>query len=776
VLTLITPTRDRPEAFALLERWIAAQTYSEPFHWIVVNDSPDGDEQYRYTRNQRVIVRKPVPRERHSLCENLKTALENLPESTTEIAIVEDDDFYMPRYLDTVVGLLVRHELAGIAPAAYYNVRSRRYRTHRNHSHASLAQTAFRPSVVPELIDICRQGNPFIDLRIWRQTTKSKYLLTQAGLHVGIKGMPGARGIGSGHVLDMGTADRHLAIFRSWQIPDDYLQYHMPENSPSSESVLTEIDAPLSPYIQRPDLSIGMVVLDQPSCTKEAIRSLFNTTAHLRREILIWDNGSAAPARELLRAFATEYPDVMRVFRSEHNVGYLKPMNALAKQSSGAYFAAANNDIIVKPGWFEALRRPFGDDPLIAQVGPNMGACRLTAHMSGITVPDLMKPDYINGHLFLVPRWVIERFGLYDGENLDFAYCEDADLSLRLQEAGYKITIAPDADVEHARSKTRTSSWALMERCWRAETRNQSYMRTRWSSFLSSHHRDRHRVLITRMGQNGDLLAMESAIRGLRNRFPESEITLETECGAVMEGCPYLDHVVRRRHNCIYHEHFDYSYAFENDLEKLRPQRMCEIAGVPYTRPRYWLLGHAVEATEKYAGCGEIAVLQWQSGWESRRWDQDKWRELARRLAARFHVVEFGGAGEPLDLGDPVWDRPWSEAAAIISRAKVFVGSDSVGMHLALGLDVPAVVLFGPTTGPLISDSPFLVPVTAPNVPCLGCHHAGPYPKYGTVCPKPQLLCQIGITVDAVHAAVVAAADNPLLQGPERRPCQIVSC
>ena len=38
MIQLLTPTGMRPEAFALCERWMAAQTYDGPCTWFVVDD------------------------------------------------------------------------------------------------------------------------------------------------------------------------------------------------------------------------------------------------------------------------------------------------------------------------------------------------------------------------------------------------------------------------------------------------------------------------------------------------------------------------------------------------------------------------------------------------------------------------------------------------------------------------------------------------------------------------------------------------------------------
>ena len=66
VITLITPTGDRHEAFALCEKWIGRQSYIGQIQWVVVDD---GHEPTETTLGQEVL--RPEPVEGYSLCRNL---------------------------------------------------------------------------------------------------------------------------------------------------------------------------------------------------------------------------------------------------------------------------------------------------------------------------------------------------------------------------------------------------------------------------------------------------------------------------------------------------------------------------------------------------------------------------------------------------------------------------------------------------------------------------------------------------------------------------------
>src|SRR5437660_723183 len=99
-VTLLTCTRNRSLCFSLLEKWIGAQTL-KPDRWLVINDSPGGMRDYKYTLGQEVHYRRVKKGEGPSICENLKAALAKVQEG--QVVIAEDDDWYHPEYIQTVV-------------------------------------------------------------------------------------------------------------------------------------------------------------------------------------------------------------------------------------------------------------------------------------------------------------------------------------------------------------------------------------------------------------------------------------------------------------------------------------------------------------------------------------------------------------------------------------------------------------------------------------------------------------------------------------------------
>lgn len=217
MITLITPTGGRPEAFALCEKYMARQSVKFD-QWLVIDDYPVPTE---CTMGQEVIRPEPLWKDGGmTLPRNLLAGLQAA--EGEYILIIEDDDWYSPEYIKTLVEKLQTYDLAGEGKARYYNIQNYRHMTHTNMKHASLCQTGFRRSILQKVMH-CVEGNTgrgFIDLFIW-ELEVNKMVFAGSQTCLGIKGMPGRSGIGYGHTDRMGAPDRRpLHTLKKWIGPE----------------------------------------------------------------------------------------------------------------------------------------------------------------------------------------------------------------------------------------------------------------------------------------------------------------------------------------------------------------------------------------------------------------------------------------------------------------------------------------------------------------------------------------------------------------------------
>jgi len=221
-LSLVTPTSDRPEAFHLCERWMkrAMEGYRGAVQWIVADD---GVQPVRCTLGQVHVRRDRSGKRRQSFLGNLRTALTKA--RYDKILFIEDDDWYGSGYLSQMARWLDDAVIVGESQARYYHLPGRRYRICGNRDHASLCQTGIRSELIDWTIQhIDKHKSTFIDIHLWKTgaARKQQFLKPASELSVGIKGLPGTKGIGIGHRMGKGgILDDDGVVLRNWTSQSD---------------------------------------------------------------------------------------------------------------------------------------------------------------------------------------------------------------------------------------------------------------------------------------------------------------------------------------------------------------------------------------------------------------------------------------------------------------------------------------------------------------------------------------------------------------------------
>ncbi len=242
-VTVITCTGDRPEAFALCRKWIEHQTV-QSFQWIVVDDGKT--KMKGIPDNCDYVRRAPKKNDpKHTLLLNLKEGLKRV--KGDRVLFFEDDEYYAPGYIEAMCNRLWDYEVVGIGRSKYYHLRGGWSIDH-NLNHASLAETGFRASFIDKVLSLCDGRDMFLDIRLWKilngdiapkcdahdMTERERVTRDRRGmifddyekcLYVGIKGMPGRPGIGTGgHKFGGYTVDADFSTLKKW-IGED-VQYY----------------------------------------------------------------------------------------------------------------------------------------------------------------------------------------------------------------------------------------------------------------------------------------------------------------------------------------------------------------------------------------------------------------------------------------------------------------------------------------------------------------------------------------------------------------------
>jgi len=225
---------------------------------------------------------------------------------------------------------------------------------------------------------------------------------------------------------------------------------------------------------------IFVVVHDGYEYVHNCIDSVFSNTKNFN--LYVWDNGSVGRTAEYLKGLASRRN--VKLFRNETNEGFIVPNNRMVQESSSEWIILLNSDTEVLPRWDEVMIGTLKNNPEIKQVGFGGGMlsenCEFAGRANGEAV------DYICGYCFCMNRQTVEQIGLFDEENIRFAYCEDSDLSLRIREKGWRIYAChSDALVRHYGSKTSKQVIDKDERLNLCARNNLEYLKKRWRHFLS---------------------------------------------------------------------------------------------------------------------------------------------------------------------------------------------------------------------------------------------------------------------------------------------------
>ena len=251
-----------------------------------------------------------------------------------------------------------------------------------------------------------------------------------------------------------------------------------------------------------PEISILIPVHEQPRVTAECLLSIAAAPPGVPYEVVLADDASADPRI----AGMGRAPGVVWV-RQEANAGFLRNCNAAFARCRGRFVLLLNNDAQLLPGALTALHRALLADPQAAAAGPKLiypdgrlqeAGCALGADGEATMVglfedparPAFSHPRriaYASGAALLVRRDAVEG-PLFD-EAYAPAYCEDADLCLRLWAAGRHVLYVPEAVVVHHLSAS--SGKEGEARKLRMVRRNQQRLMERWQDRLAAMNRVR---------------------------------------------------------------------------------------------------------------------------------------------------------------------------------------------------------------------------------------------------------------------------------------------
>ncbi len=157
-------------------------------------------------------------------------------------------------------------------------------------------------------------------------------------------------------------------------------------------------------------------------------------------------------------------------------------------------------------------------------------------------------------------------------------------------------------------------------------------------------------------------------------------------------------------------QHFvdDHHVLLESWAKKVAPREFYRPVLEVSENERQWL---ETWFRDKNKNAWPYVVFHPVTGDALKNWPLSHWRKLAQMLSSERPDIRFvwvGGPSEEKQIQEILTPelekksilllgRPLPEVKAVLSRAGLFVGGDSGPSHMAAALNIPALVLFGPT-------------------------------------------------------------------------------
>lgn len=197
-------------------------------------------------------------------------------------------------------------------------------------------------------------------------------------------------------------------------------------------------------------VSIIVPVRFRADLTRVCIDSIFKYTEGI--ELILVQEGEDEEIKQLANEFSRRLSDISGIFKYVQNKvpeGYSGALNAGLAVATGDYYCFMNNDTVVTPGWMEAMLKAF-EDKEVGLVTPTFwgtGDRQSVDWNNGDEFDTVVDPFSIIGVCYLISKEVMDKIGVWD-ESFGHGG-EDFDITIRVQNAGYKLIVARKAFIYH---------------------------------------------------------------------------------------------------------------------------------------------------------------------------------------------------------------------------------------------------------------------------------------------------------------------------------------
>ena len=207
-------------------------------------------------------------------------------------------------------------------------------------------------------------------------------------------------------------------------------------------------------------------------------------------------------------------------------------------------------------------------------------------------------------------------------------------------------------------------------------------------------------TVVNRLGARGDTLITANVIRCIKKKYSNLKINCITPYPKLIEHDPEIDSV--NQPETFYS--FDSSY-FELIVRNEQNENVVKhnllrlgIEEYEYKACFYLLPRESNWARRQISELSKpLIAFSTRSKEEVKNWHVDNWKLAINDLSKTFSIIHLGDNQEPTFHGVHRFAGKCTmrESAALLSQCQLFIGPDSLLMHIANGLDIKSIIIFG---------------------------------------------------------------------------------
>jgi len=354
---------------------------------------------------------------------------------------------------------------------------------------------------------------------------------------------------------------------------------------------------------------------------------------------------------------------------------------------------------------------------------------------------------------------------------------EDADLCMQTNAFGKRVRYVGTAWAYHeeggtrgrgeAEKASRSKNWSAWEAAGAKRFEEKWGPRADWKNtrlLEASPKPVKRRVVLRRAAAMGDVLLTTPFAKLMRQRHPTEELIVETLCSTIYRDNPYVDCVTSPK-SAAGDVLYDLDLAYEREPSKSIRQAFMDVCQLVEPLESLRPIIYPRMEDRKWAAETMPNVVRWvvihpgPSGWQGRDWAPEKFASLAASLRRNDTKVVVTGVATghklPCDI-DLRGKTSLHQLAAIIERAALFIGLDSLPAHLAQASRRQLLLISGsidPAHTMILDTKTQSVTADPKLVDCLACHHRLPPPVTSGTCVRHRVMCMEDLDTNTVLAA-----------------------